>query len=204
MRAKVIFAAIALMGSCIAAHADAVATLRNFVKDVRSGRALFSQTVISPDGARQKKSSGNFEFIRPNLFRFSYTKPFEQLIVGDGQKVWIFDTDLNQVSSRKMSQALGGTPAALLAGGVPDKDFDLRSLPSKEGLDWVLASPKAEGAGFQSMQIGFRGQDLVAVEILDNFGQRSVLQFSSFVSNPVIPGERFQFKPPAGADLLEQ
>ena len=204
MKAKDICVALALAASCFAASADGVSTLKSFVKDVRSGSAQFVQTVISPDGARKKTSSGQFEFSRPNLFRFTYTNPFEQLIVGDGQKVWIFDSDLNQVSSKRMSQALGGTPAALLAGGLPEKDFDLKPLAPKEGVEWVLAVPKAQEAGFQSMQIGFRGQDLATIEILDNFGQRSVLQFSHFIANPAISSERFQFKPPAGADLLEQ
>ena len=204
MKSKALCVALVLAGSCFAATADGVEALKSFVKDVRSGSAQFVQTVIAPDGVRKKTSSGKFEFSRPNLFRFTYTKPFEQLIVGDGQKVWIFDSDLNQVSSKKMSQAIGGTPAALLAGGLPEKDFDLRPLARKEGIEWVLAVPKAQEAGFQSMQIGFRGQDLMVVEILDNFGQRSVLQFSNFVANPAMASERFQFKPPAGADVLEQ
>ncbi len=204
MKTKTICLALVMMAHCFAARADAVDALKDFVRDVRSARAQFTQTVISPDGARKKTSSGSFEFVRPNRFRFAYNLPFEQLIVGDGQKVWIFDADLNQASSRKFSQALGNTPAALLAGGTLDKDFDLSTQPSKDGLDWVLAAPKIKDGSFQSMQVGFRGKDLVSVEILDSFGQRSVLQFSGFVSNPVLANERFQFKPPAGADVIEQ
>jgi outer membrane lipoprotein carrier protein len=204
MKANALCLALALMGSSVATRADALDALRNFAKEVRSGRAEFTQTVISPDGARKKNSSGSFEFVRPNRFRFAYTQPFEQLILGDGQKVWIFDADLNQATSKKMSQALGSTPAALLAGGVPDKDFELRRLPHQNHLDWVLATPKIKDSGFQSLQIGFRGKELAAVEMLDNFGQRSVLQFSGFVSNTVIANERFEFKPPAGVDVIEQ
>ncbi len=113
---KKLLIAAALAAATVAAHADAVQTLRAFVRDVKTGRAEFTQTVTSPDGARKKTSSGRFEFSRPDRFRFGYEKPFQQTIVADGQKVWIYDPDLNQVSSRRLSQALGATPAALLAG----------------------------------------------------------------------------------------
>jgi outer membrane lipoprotein carrier protein len=185
-------------------RADSVDTLREFVRDVKSGRAAFTQTVTSADGARKKTSSGSFEFLRPNRFRFGYTKPFEQLIVADGVKVWIYDTDLNQVSSRRLAQALGATPAALLAGGSLDGDFALANQPAAGGLDWALATPKAKDGPFQSMRVGFKGKALAAVEILDSFGQRSLLQFSQFEPNAALDAERFRYTPPAGADVIEQ
>lgn len=187
-----------------AAHADAVDTLRDFVRDVKSGRAAFTQVVTSPDGARKKSSSGSFEFARPNRFRFAYAKPFEQLIVADGRKVWIHDIDLNQVSSRRLAQALGATPAALLAGGSLDDEFALSALPAKDGLEWAQATPKAKDGPFQSVAIGFRGKDLAALEIIDSFGQRSLLRFRDFAANVPIPPERFVFTPPPGADVIEQ
>ena len=196
--------AFLLAGAAVIARADAVDTLREFVRDVKSGRADFTQTVSSADGKRQRNSSGSFEFERPNRFRFAYAKPFEQLIVSDGQKVWIHDLDLNQVSVRRLSQALGATPAALLAGAALDKEFELAAQPSKEGIDWVLATPRQKDGAFQSMRVGFRGRELAAVEILDNFGQRSVLQFSRYAANPSLPPQSFQFVPPAGADVVEQ
>src|SRR5438034_5666966 len=122
---KSLIAAMVLVGTSLCAHADAVDTLKEFVRDVKSGRAQFTQTVTSPDGVKKKTSTGSFEFSRPNRFRFAYAKPFEQTIVGDGQKVWIYDADLNQASSRKIGAALGATPAALLAGGSLDSDFEL-------------------------------------------------------------------------------
>jgi outer membrane lipoprotein carrier protein len=185
-------------------RADSVDTLREFVRDVKSGRAAFTQTVTSADGTRKKTSSGSFEFLRPNRFRFGYTKPFEQLIVADGVKVWIYDTDLNQVSSRRLAQALGATPAALLAGGSLDGDFALANQPAAGGLDWALATPKAKDGPFQSMRVGFKGKALAAVEILDSFGQRSLLQFSQFEPNAALDAERFRYTPPAGADVIEQ
>ena len=187
-----------------AAHADAVDALREFVRDVKSGRASFTQTVTSPDGARKKVSSGSFEFQRPNRFRFAYTKPFEQLIVADGQKVWIFDADLNQVSSRQLGKALSSTPAALLAGGALEQDFNLSAEPAQGALEWALATPKARDGPFQSMRVGFRGKALEAVEIVDSFGQRSVLQFGGFAANAAIAPEQFRFTVPPGADLIEQ
>lgn len=186
------------------AHADAVDALKAFVQAAKTGRAAFTQTVTSPDGAKTKTSSGSFEFARPDRFRFAYTKPFEQLIVADGQKVWIYDADLNQVSSRKFTQALGATPAALLAGGDLARDFDVVAEPSKDGLDWAKATPKAKDGAFESMRIGFKGTQLAAVEITDNFAQRSRLTFSQFATNVELPAQRFTFVVPQGVDVLEQ
>jgi outer membrane lipoprotein carrier protein len=201
---KRLVAALALVFTARAAHADAVDTLKDFIRDVKTGRAQFTQTVTSPDGAKKKTSSGSFEFARPNRFRFAYAKPFEQLIVADGQKVWIYDADLNQASSRKFSNALGATPAALLAGGSLDKDFDLAAAPAKEGLDWVQATPKAKEGAFKTVRVGFRGKELAAVEIVDAFDQRSLLQFSQFAPGVSFAADAFHFKPPAGADVIEQ
>ena len=197
-------AALALGASALGARADAVDTLRDFVRDVKSGQSGFTQTVTSADGTRKKLSSGEFEFARPNRFRFAYTKPFQQLIVADGQKVWIFDTDLNQASSRKLSQALGSTPAALLAGAALEPDFVLAAEPARDGLAWALATPRAKDGAFQSMRVGFRGKELAVVDIVDSFGQRSRLEFSGFTANAAIAAERFRFVPPAGADVIEQ
>jgi outer membrane lipoprotein carrier protein len=186
------------------AHADAVDALRDFSRDVKSGKANFTQTVTSPDGKRKKVSSGNFEFERPNRFRFAYAKPFEQVIVADGQKVWIYDADLNQASSRKLSDALGATPAALLAGANIERDFTLKAQPAEGGVDWVQATPKQAESTIQSLKLGFKGKELAAMEIVDGFGQRSRLDFSAVQANVPVAAERFQFKLPAGADLIEQ
>jgi outer membrane lipoprotein carrier protein len=183
------------------AWADAVDTLREFNRDVKSGRANFTQTVSSPDGVKKKTSSGSFEFSRPNRFRFAYSKPFEQLIVSDGQKVWLHDVDLNQVSVRLLDQALGSTPAALLAGGNLERDFELSALPARDGLGWVQAKPRAKDGTVAELRVGFRGKELAALEIVDAFGQRSVLQFSAVQQDVPVPAERFRFVPPAGADV---
>lgn len=190
--------------SASAVQADPLETLRDFTRDAKTGRANFSQTVSAPDGLKKKTSSGSFEFARPDRFRFSYTKPFEQQIVADGRKVWLYDLDLNQVTVRAMSQALGATPASLLAGGAMDKDFELINAQPKDGLDWVQATPRQkEGATVQTLRIGFRGKTLAALEIVDAFGQRSLLQFSAVELNPKLADETFRFVPPKGVDVIE-
>ena len=196
-------AALALFAAA-PAHADAVSALRDFVRDVKSGRSAFTQTVVSPDGTRRKTSSGSFEFQRPNRFRFAYAAPFEQTIVADGEKVWIWDKDLNQASSRRLGQALGATPAAILAGGSLDGDFTLANLPPRDGLEWVEAKPKAPDSAFRTVRIGFRGSTLASVEIVDAFGQTSNLRFSEFAGNVPVAADRFRFVPPPGADVVEQ
>ena len=199
-------AALLLAGAAASAFAgDALQALRDFTANARSGQADFTQTVTSPDGARRKISSGRFEFVRPDRFRFSYTKPFAQEIVADGRKVWFHDVDLNQVTVRVLGKALGSTPAALLAGASLERDFALSPLPSRDGLDWVQALPRQkEGASVASLRVGFRDGTLAALEITDLFGQQSVLRFSQVVLNPKLADERFRFTPPAGADVIEQ
>ena len=200
----------ALIACCMLAasmaHADAVEALREFARDVKTGRASFTQVVTSPDGAKKKSSSGSFEFARPNRFRFAYNKPFEQLIVSDGQKVWLYDADLQQASVRPMDRALGATPAALLAGAALDKDFELRALPAAQGLDWVQATPRAkdDNANVQTLRVGFKGKTLAAIELVDGFGQRSLLTFTDLATNQALAVDVFRFVPPKGVEVLAQ
>jgi outer membrane lipoprotein carrier protein len=195
---------LALAAAACGAHADTVATLKAFVAEVKTGQANFNQTVTAPDGVKKKTSRGTFEFSRPNRFRFNYTQPFEQQIVSDGQKVWIYDADLNQASVRAFSQAMGATPAALLAGGSLTQEFELSNLPARDGLEWAQALPRSKDSGFQSLKIGFKGKDLAAIEILDAFGQRSLMQFTQVSANGPVPDANFRFVLPKGADLITQ
>ena len=197
-------AAVGALAVPVTAWAGPVETLREFVQNVRSGQGRFTQTVTSPDGKRRKVSQGVFEFQRPNRFRFVYAKPFEQTIVSDGQKVWLHDPELNQVTVRRLTQALWATPAALLAGGSLDQDFELTAQAPRDGLEWAQATPRQRDGTIQTMRLGFRGKDLAALEILDHFGQRSVLLFPDFKANASVPPEQFRFTPPPGADLIEQ
>jgi outer membrane lipoprotein carrier protein len=193
-------------------------SLESFVKTAKTGRAEFTQVVTAPakegQASRVKTSTGTFEFSRPGRFKFVYKKPFEQSIVADGQTLWLFDVDLNQVTARKQSQVLGSTPAALIAA-APDlkalqADFMLADAPDKDGLQWVVATPKARDGQLQTIRVGFKAGEgasgraavLYALEILDSFGQRSLLTFAQFEMNPVLNAAAFQFKPPPGADVI--
>jgi len=188
----------------LALAGDPVEALHDFVREARTGRGSFTQTVIPPDGGRRRVSSGSFEFLRPDHFRFSYARPFEQVIVSDGARLWLHDPDLNQVTVRRVADALGSTPMAILSGRAPDRDFELAAEKTAEGLDWVLATPRRKDGTIRSVRIGFRGRDLAAVEIADSFGQRSLLEFRDFRVNVPLTPERFRFTPPPGADVISQ
>jgi outer membrane lipoprotein carrier protein len=194
-----------LLSAAGIAQADAADALRDFARDAKTGRAAFTQVVTSPDGAKTRTSSGRFEFARPNRFRFAYTKPYEQVIIGDGERVWLHDVDLQQVTVRPMDQALGATPVALLAGANLERDFELKAEPSAQGLDWVQAVPKAkaDSVGFQSLRVGFKGKALAAIELVDSFGQRSILSFADLATNASLPSETFRFAPPPGVQVLK-
>ncbi|WCM94579.1 outer membrane lipoprotein chaperone LolA [Acidovorax sp. NCPPB 2350] len=205
--------AMILIAACVQnAAADGLKSLESFMKGSQAGRADFTQTVTAPpkDGqaARTKTSSGTFEFQRPGRFKFVYAKPFEQTIVADGKTLWLYDADLNQVTQRAQAQALGTTPAALLAS-APDlqalrKDFALESAPDQDGLQWVQATPKAKEGQLKSVRVGFQGEQLAALDILDSFGQRSVIRFSNLQSSASLPASTFEFKAPPGADVVRQ
>ncbi len=194
--------------------ADGLQSLENFLKSAASGRADFVQVVSSParegQAARNKTSSGSFQFVRPNRFRFDYKKPFEQSIVADGQTLWFYDVDLKQVTARPQAQALGATPAALIAAApnlqALQSDFNLTAAPDSEGLHWLLATPRAREGQLRSIRVGFRtgdkGAELSVLNIEDNFGQHSVLRFSKIEINPRLPAESFLFKPPKGVDVI--
>ena len=208
----VIFAAVCLNASVLTVQAGGLESLEAFVKTARTGRADFTQVVTSPakDGQtpRVKTSSGTFEFSRPGQFKFVYKKPFEQSIVADGTTLWLYDVDLNQVTARQQSQVLNATPAALIAS-APDlralqRDFLLADEAAKEGLEWVSATPRTRDSQVQNVRIGFRAGALAALDILDSFGQSSRMSFSAFKTNLPLDGATFDFRPPAGADVVRQ
>ena len=201
-----------LASAALPTWAAGLESLEAFIKTAKSGRADFVQVVTMPakeaQAPRSKTSSGSFEFSRPDRFKFIYRKPFEQSIVADGQTLWLYDVDLNQVTARKQSQVLASTPAALIAS-APDlralqTDFALADAPPKDGMEWILATPKSKDSVLQSIRVGLRGGELAALEILDSFGQRSVLTFGRFELNPVLPAKAFEFKPPPGTDVIRQ
>ena len=209
---KRFIAAFLLLACALASRANGLDNLEEFIRSAKSGRAEFTQVVTSParegQAARSKTSVGDFEFARPNRFRFDYRKPFVQTIVADGQTLWLYDADLNQVTARQQNAVLGSTPAALIASAEDTatlrRDFQLEADGEKDGLQWVLATPLAKDGQLHSIRLGFRGKDLALLEIQDSFGQRSVLTFSKMELNVPIAADRFRFKPPQGAQVLRQ
>lgn len=194
-----------------AALADGLRELETFLRQTQQGTTTFTQVVTSPakEGEaqpRSKTSSGLFEFQRPDRFRFQYLRPFEQTIVADGQMLWLHDADLNQVTVRRQQEVLGNTPAALIAAAPDlralDRVFVLSDAGERDGLRWVQAVPRAQDGQLQWVRIGFRQGQLAALEMLDSFGQRSVLAFGPVDVLPGFKVGHFRFQPPAGADVI--
>ncbi len=212
MRLALVTSALTATMAC----ASSLDTLETFLKSTKSGRADFTQVVTPPAKAgqttvRSKTSTGQFSFVRPTRFRFDYVKPFPQVIVADGQTLWLYDADLEQVTARKQAQALGSTPAALVATAADlnalQKEFSLEAQADSDGLQWVQATPKNRESTIQSVRIGLRTDGLLVslgkLEIFDAMGQRSVLSFERFEVNPMNLGPaQFNFVPPRGVSVI--
>jgi len=194
-------------GACLLvaplANAGAIDKLHQFLDSTRTVRADFSQTVVARNGRQGQLSSGVMVISRPGKFRWQIDKPYAQLLVGDGEKIWIYDPDLRQVTVRKAGPALGGTPAALLAGDSRiEKDFSLRETGERDGLEWVEAVPRTTDSGFEKVSLGFAGDELRAMILLDSLGQTSSLVFARIERNPQLAPSLFRFTPPANTDVI--
>ena len=194
-------------GACLLvaqlANAGAIDKLHQFLESTRTLRADFAQTVVARNGRQGQVSSGVMIISRPGKFRWQIDKPYAQLLVGDGEKIWIHDPDLRQVTVRKAGPTLGGTPAALLAGDSRiEKDFSLREAGERDGLEWVEAVPKAADSGFEKVSLGFAGDELRAMILLDSLGQTSSLVFAGIERNPQLAPSLFRFTPPANTDVI--
>ena len=185
----------------VSAFATGLDQLTAYLANAHAARGDFSQTVIARSGKKPQQSSGSFAFARPGKFRWTYEKPYAQLLVSDGDKFWSYDQDLNQVTVKKIGQALGATPAALLAGESLDKNFTLKDDGASDGIEFVEATPKSQDASFERIRIGLVDRVPRVMEIHDNFGQVTLLRFSRFTSDPDLPPGMFHFVPPKGADV---
>jgi len=187
-----------------AAYPAAIDSLKTFVQGTRTVRATFSQTLIDRDMRILQKTSGTMQFERPGKFKWTYEKPYEQLIIGDGVRVWFYDYDLNQVTVRKLDLAIGSSPAALLAGnGAIESNFALSENDPQGGLEWLEARPKNKEGTFELVRLGFTSTGLLrAMELRDNFGQTTMLVFSGLEKNPRLATDLFKFTPPKGADVI--
>jgi outer membrane lipoprotein carrier protein len=200
--AKALLATLAL-GAAMAASATGVEQLHAFVAGAKSGKAAFTQRVAGKGRSGVQESSGTFTFQRPGKFRWAYEKPYEQLIVGDGGKLWIYDRDLNQVIVRKLDLALGSSPAALLAGdNALEKNFDVSDAGRGDGLELIEAKPRSAESGFERVRIGFKDNLPRVMELTDTFGNVTTLVFGAFERNPALDGSQFRFVPPQGADVV--
>lgn len=186
------------------AQAGGSGKLRQFISTSQSGQANFTQIVQDKKGRKIQSASGTMQFMRPGKFRWVYQKPYEQIIVGDGEKFWLYDVDLNQVTVKKLDSALGSSPAALLSGNNEiERAFILNDSASKDGLDWLEASAKVPDTGFEKISMAFNAQgELIVMELLDAFGLKTELRFSNMQRNPQLPPSLFKFTPPKGADVL--
>jgi outer membrane lipoprotein carrier protein len=186
------------------AHAGSIEKLQAFVAQTKSARASFTQKVLDNKGKPIQSASGVLAFSRPGKFRWEYQKPYEQLIVGDGDRLWVYDSELNQVTVKKLEGSLGSSPAALLAGSNEiDSFYNLDAKGTKGGLDWLEAFPKNEDTMFQKVRMGFKGNTLDTMELYDHLGQVTVIRFSRIQRNPKLAEDAFVFTPPKGADVLD-
>jgi outer membrane lipoprotein carrier protein len=184
-------------------HAAALDRLDQFMSGTKSARGEFEQRIVGRDGKVVQESKGTLAFSRPGKFRWNYAKPYPQLIVGDGTKVWIYDEDLNQVTVRKLDLALGSTPAALLAGNNEAlRAFELKDAGAKDGLEWVEAIPRDRDSNFERIRMGFGPSGLDAMQLTDSFGQTTTLRFTRLERNPPLEPSLFSFTPPNGADVI--
>jgi len=187
------------------ALADAVDRLHDYARDTRSLSATFTQVVTDRSGRVTQDSRGELFFMRPGKFRWVYRKPYEQLIVGDGKTIWIYDADLEQVTVRRQAASLGESPAALLAGSNDlDKHFRLSDDGQRDGLEWLVATPKNLEGSFERIALGFNGKQLVEMQLKDNFGQTSKIKFNGLKQNPKLESELFRFTPPKGVDVIDR
>ena len=194
---------IVLMFASIAARAASIDALKGMLQDTTSGKARFAQIVVDKNLKQLQQATGTMQFVRPGKFRWEYDKPYEQTIVGDGAKLWIYDKDLNQVTVRKLDKALGGSPAALLSGSNEiDRVYNLTNLGTQEGLEWLEALPKSKENAFERIRLGFGQGGLEAMELRDQFGQTTMIKFAGFERNPKLSPESFRFTPPKGADVI--
>ena len=204
-RRRVLLAAAAVLplGLATGARAAALDQLRSFLAQTKTARGEFTQQVGSRAGKAQV-SSGSFVFQRPGRFRWVYARPYEQVIVADGDTLWLFDKDLNQVTVKKLAGAIPASPASILFGSNQfEQDFEVRDGGARDGLEWVVATPRAKDSSFTRIEIGFRDGLPAAMLLADSFGQQSQLRFTAMERNPKLEPQTFRFTPPAGAEVVD-
>ena len=198
--------AVALASLMLAANASAGArdSLSAFTKGLKGLDGQFSQQVFNANGKVKEASSGRVALAAPRLFRWEYVQPYEQLIVADGKKVWVYDPDLSQVTVRPQGAEEQNSPlSALIDPGKLDQQFNVKESGSRDGLEWLTLTPKREGdANFQSARLGFDGKGLAQMEVVDAVGQPTTIRFSGWKRNPSFAGGTFKYAPGPGVDVV--
>lgn len=185
----------------LTAQATAIAQLKAFMADSKAFSSDFEQTVTSKN--KKEKAGGIMEIAIPGKFRWNYNKPYDQLLVGDGKTLWIYDKELAQVTKKAMDDVLGSSPAALLAGSTAiEKNYSLKEIGKRGNLEWLSANPKKDDGTFQSIRMGFKDNMLVEMELNDSFGNMTHLRFFNMKKNQPVDSKRFQFTPPKGVDII--
>ena len=177
--------------------------LTDFTESLKSFSADFVQTVYDVNDTPIQESSGNVLLKRPGRFVWNYTQPEPQQIVADGQRVWLYDIELEQVTVSELAEQGAGTPLALLMGDKPlEQEFELRPLGNSDGIEWVELKPRASDSDFEIVYLGLSGDGLAAMELRDSFGQATQIRFSAFKPDVSIDDEKFRFVPPDGVDVI--
>lgn len=193
-------------GGAVAANEEkavAPGLLRAFLAETVTLEARFSQVLLEADSERAQVSEGSFYLHRPQRFRWDYASPAPQLVVADGEHLWLYDPDLEQATVRRLDDGLSSTPAMLLSGdGTLEDSFRLGAAYREDGLDWVELAPVSEAADFAGVRVGFKQGLLASMELMDALGQTTVIRFSDVRVNPPLDAQLFQFNPPDGVDVI--
>ncbi|MGI8561532.1 MAG: outer membrane lipoprotein chaperone LolA, partial [Luteimonas sp.] len=186
------------------AFAGARDDLKSFTTGLKGLDGQFTQQVYDASGKLKETSSGRVALSAPRLFRWEYVKPYPQLIVADGKKVWVYDPDLEQVTVRPQGVEEQNSPlAALIDPSRLDRDFNVREADSKGGLAWLVLTPKQPAdASFQNARLGFSAAGLTRMEVVDALGQRTEIAFSGWKRNPGFAKSTFSYTPPKGVDVV--
>ena len=203
MRIPLLIAALVLGSPTVNAAGAALNHLRAFLSEVKSLEATFDQSLYDEREELLEASAGRFYLQRPDRFRWSYTRPYPQEVVADVKRLWVYDSELAQVTVKPMDQALGDTPSLLLSSDVPiESSFVLREAGRRDALDWVELTPKSPESSFVLVRLGFEGSELRTMELRDSFGQTTRLEFSNAQINPSLDPALFRFTVPTGADVI--
>jgi outer membrane lipoprotein carrier protein len=198
-----LFSLLLLALSASVQAGEGEAKLARFLDGLHTMEAKFIQTLIDPRGELIEESHGMLWLSRPGRFRLHYTNPYEQIYVADGEKIWMYDKDLEQVTVKPQTDALGSTPAMLLSTTEPlQQNFAITELGAHEGFQWLELKPLAADSNFDFVRLALEGDVLRAMEMVDGFGQTTRLYFETVMRNPQLAADRFRFEPPPGVDVI--